>query len=351
MTNMLFVLLLGLVYGGILAWGFRVLPRERWQILASVPLEKGEGNTWRGLNITYYGFFSASAYVFSAAMVVILLSSAGLALGAILLISLFIGAACVPAAKIIASLVEGKRHTFTVGGAAFTGVILGPWLVLASNSISHGFISGDLGVMPVLAALSIAYTFGEGAGRLACISFGCRYGKPLSLCPAFFRRHLASFCFVFAGETKKIAYASDFAGEPVVPVQAITSVIYGAAALAGTWLFFGGGYSAAYLLTLGVTQFWRFASEFLRADYRGTGCLSPYQYMALLSPGYGLLMVLLFAPGAQIQEADVRMGLAALWNPTVLIFLQTIWCAIFFLMGRSKVTGSMTSFYVRRDRI
>ena len=34
----------------------------------------------------------------------------------------------------------------------------------------------------VLAALAIGYILGEGLGRLACLSFGCCYGKPLDQC-------------------------------------------------------------------------------------------------------------------------------------------------------------------------
>jgi hypothetical protein len=32
-----------------------------------------------------------------------------------------------------------------------------------------------------------------------------------------------------------------------------------------------------------VTQVWRFLSEFLRADYRGSGRISAYQVMALFA--------------------------------------------------------------------
>jgi hypothetical protein len=35
-------------------------------------------------------------------------------------------------------------------------------------------------IVPALAAVMIAYTFGEALGRLACISFGCCYGVSIS---------------------------------------------------------------------------------------------------------------------------------------------------------------------------
>src|SRR5262249_60218110 len=61
MTPELLVAVLGVGLGALLIWGFYTLPNERWQILAAVPLVKDSNGNWRGLNLTYYGFFFAPA--------------------------------------------------------------------------------------------------------------------------------------------------------------------------------------------------------------------------------------------------------------------------------------------------
>ena len=81
-------------------------------------------------------------------------------------------------------------------------------------------------------------------------------------------------CFVFSGKTKKIAYAHGLDGQKVIPVQALTSLIFCASGLAGVYLFLEGHYQTAFLQAVVVTQFWRFVSELLRADYRGEGKIS-----------------------------------------------------------------------------
>ena len=45
----------------LLGWGFKALPNEQWQILATLPRKKEPSGTWVGVNITYYGLLSASA--------------------------------------------------------------------------------------------------------------------------------------------------------------------------------------------------------------------------------------------------------------------------------------------------
>jgi hypothetical protein len=40
-----------------------------------------------------------------------------------------------------------------------------------------------------------------------------------------------------------------------------------------------------------------------------------------------------------------------LWNPAALLFCQALWLAVFLITGRSMVTGSTLSFFVRSDRI
>jgi len=59
MQHQIFVVVLALLLALIMRWGFKHLPDEKWQILASVPLRKNETDSWTGVNLTYYGLLSA----------------------------------------------------------------------------------------------------------------------------------------------------------------------------------------------------------------------------------------------------------------------------------------------------
>ncbi|HSM73717.1 MAG TPA: prolipoprotein diacylglyceryl transferase family protein, partial [Desulfobacterales bacterium] len=207
----------------------------------------------------------------------------------------------------------------------------------------------ELPLAATLAALAIAYAVGEGVGRLACISFGCCYGKPLSRTHPLIRRLFGKCSFVFQGATKKIAFADGLDGQPVVPVQAVTAIVYCAAATIGLALFFGQWYRAAFLEVVVVTQLWRFFSEFLRADYRGAGRISKYQTMSLVAAGAAVPFALLCPPS--VAAVDILAGLRSLWRPGVLVFLQGLWLFAFFYTGRSQVTGARIHFHVLQDRI
>ena len=144
--------------------------------------------------------------------------------------------ACLPATRLIARVVERKQHTSSVTGAVFTGMLVAPLVVTAINRCGDAY---RIPMAPAMAALTIAYLLGEGIGRLACVSFGCCYGKPLSDVGPAARRLFDKFHFAFHGATKKIAYASGLEGIKVVPIQALTSVLYVATGLAGMLLFLG----------------------------------------------------------------------------------------------------------------
>ena len=253
---------------------------------------------------------------------------------------------CVPASKFVAVLVEKKSAVLTVGGAAFVGILLAPWVIYLGNTLFGAHIP----VVPVLAAMSVAYAFGEGLGRLACISFGCCYGKPLAQAHPILRWLFRRWHFVFHGSTKKIAYAGNLAGEKVVPIQAVTALLYTGAGLAGMLLFLHSAYSPALLLTLGVTQLWRAFSETLRADWRGGGKVSAYQILALVALVYGAL-VLWLLPAVALPTASLLAGLDVLWHPGMVLFLLGLWLATFLYYGRSLVIGSRLSLFVCHDRI
>ena len=119
----------------------------------------------------------------------------------------------------------------TVGGASFVGIIAAPWIVWLLNETLGQVLHYRVDLICALAALSISYALGEGLGRLACISFGCCYGKPLSESHPLLRRVLDERSFIFRGKTKKIAYAGHMDGVKVVPIQAITAILYVGAGL------------------------------------------------------------------------------------------------------------------------
>lgn len=350
MIDLIFVAVLALAYTALLGWGFRHLPRERWQILATLPLRKDGNGHWRGLNLTVYGLVTAIAYAFSVAMAIVLTGAIRAPFWSVVGVAVVILATVVPASAWVARLVEKKDYTFTVGGAVFVGIVVAPWAVIGANAA----FAAALPTLPVLAAFAIAYTLGEGTGRLACISFGCCYGKPLAQCHPLLQRIFKDKHFVFHGKTKKIAYADRLDGHKVVPVQALTCVLYVGAGLVGTWLFLYGAYTAALLLTISVTQLWRIGSEFLRADFRGGGTVSVYQWLALA----GWLLACLYAvagqlaaPAAPLPPPDLLAGLQALWQPATIVLVQLLALIIFVYSGRSFVTEASLRLYVCEDRV
>jgi hypothetical protein len=317
----------------LMRWGFIHLPEEKWQIIASVPRNKHSAATWNGINFTFYGLFTAFAYTFATAILVILLESVNIPLSGLSILIVCILGICVPSSRLIARIVEKKLSTFTVSG-----------LFLGSRMGFH------LPVIVVMAGLATAYAFGEGIGRLACISFGCCYGKRLSECSPWIQRLMNNLCFVFSGKTKKIAYAHGLDGQKVIPVQALTSLIFCTSGLISVYLFLEGYYRTAFLQAVAVTQIWRFVSELLRADYRGEGKISVYQILSGISVALSVIFCGVF-PVDVILTGDIWAGIAAMWDPFVIILLQIIFVSIFIYTGKSQVTASITMFYVVRNRI
>ncbi len=77
-----------------------------------------------------------------------------------------------------------QEHLHRVNGKpiiSFIGILLAPWSIQLSNSILTAN-NAELPLIPVLAAMAIAYSLGEGLGRLGCISYDCCYGKPQKSC-------------------------------------------------------------------------------------------------------------------------------------------------------------------------
>jgi prolipoprotein diacylglyceryltransferase len=346
MINELFVLGSTICCAVLLFWSFRYLPREKWQILAAVPFKKDETGSWYGVNLTYYGFLIASAQVIALSMFFVLMGSLNVSHTDLAILSIGLLSVCFSASKILAKIVEKKLNTFTVGGASFVGIILAPLIVWMFN----GYFHKSVPIVPFLAAASIAYALGEGMGRLACLSFGCCYGKPLSNIHPFLARLIKHLCISFEGKTKKISYEAGLDNTKVVPVQAITSILYVSTGLLGVYLFLNEKYSGAFILSIIVTQGWRFFSEMLRADYRGQGRITAYQFMSIIAMLFAIGFHMYLPQTAQNQP-DLLIGLRQLWNPSWVIFIQALWLAVFFYIGRSRVISSTLVFNVRHDMI
>lgn len=346
----IFILVLSCVIALLFSWAFRALPEEDWQVLACFPTRKGPDGIWSGVNLTYYGFFNALAYVFAVMMFLVMIGSLGITLLPALSVVLPVLFICMWAARFIARWVEKKKHTFSVGAASFVGIVIAPWTILLVNMTLGKLWLFHIPMVETMAAMIIAYAFGEGIGRLACISFGCCYGKPLADCNSFIRKIFHRWNFVFRGKTKKIAYAQQLEDQAVIPIQALTAVLYTGIGLVSFYLFLKGFAMAAFILTMLITQSWRFVSEFLRADYRGHGRISAYQVMTLLAMGYTIMIALLDTKPYQ-SAPNLMAGLLSLWNPGLIMFLGALWVVAFVYTGKSSVTCSSIDIQIIEKNI
>ena len=341
-ATVLFILLIVL--------GWRFLPGEQFQMLATVPVVRFNATHWQGVNFTWYGVLTATSVTTAILLVLILAGSAGEAMGPVLALLLLTVGLCLPAARVMARLVEKKQYTFTIGGAFFIGLVALPLLTLLVNDGCLLLHAPLLDMQVMLAALGIGYILGEGLGRMACVSFGCCYGKPLDQCGPLAGRLLNRLAFVFTGATKKAVYEGNLAGIKLVPIQGLTCVLYTATALIACQLFLQGHYRAAFLLSLVVSQVWRVLSETLRADFRGFTAISAYQKMGLAAIVYGGGLSL-FLSASVSPLPDITRGLVLVFNPLLILGLQLLWYTLFFIFGRSMVTSAALSFAVRHDRI
>lgn len=350
MTATLFLLAATALFAVVIVLGWRHLPGERFQMLATVPVRRCDHGHWRGINFTWYGLLLASAAITGMIFVLILARAAGQGLISLAALLLLIVGLCVPASRWVARKVEKKRHTFTIGGAFFCGLVASPALILL---VDGGCLLAGvplLNLQVVLAALAIGYIIGEGLGRLACLSFGCCYGKPLHQCGRLAALLFDKVAIVFTAPTKKAVYEGGLAGVKLVPIQGLTCLLYTATGLFASALFLQGRYRSAFLLSLLVSQVWRVLSEMLRADFRGFTAISAYQKMGLAAVVYGSLLCLVL-PQPHLPVPDIGAGLLLLLDPMLLLGLKAGWCILFLHFGRSMVTGATLSFEVRRDCI
>lgn len=347
MNNSLFLGTAAVFLVALIGWGIKVLHREEWQFAASLPGKRLPDGTWNGANLTYYGLFNALAHTIAIIFLIALTGAAGIAgIDVVLVLVLLLGI-CVPSSHLLAWWIEKKAHTFTVGGASFVGILLAPIAVWAVFAWLHP--AEEIPFMPFLAAMAIAYAIGEGVGRLACISFGCCYGKPIGDCHPLLQRLLAGRGVVYSGPTKKILYEGGLHHRPVFPIQAVTSILYSSSALGAAYLFLNGLYGPAFLVAMMITQVWRPISELLRADYRGRGTFSAYQIMAATAACIALIFWLILPASTIIP--DIRAGIGLLWDPLTILLIELWGICIFLYTGKSRVTGVRMSFYVHQEKI
>ncbi len=350
MSAGIFLFAAAVLFTLLIVLGWRLLPGERYQMLATVPVARVDATHWQGVNFTWYGVLIATSVTIAMFFVLILSGSAGTALGPVLALLILTVGLCVPAARVVARLVEKKQYTFTIGGAFSIGLAAMPLLILLVNGCCLMLHEKPLDMQVMLAALAIGYILGEGLGRMACVSFGCCYGKPLDQCGPLALRLFNRLAFVFTGATKKAVYEGNLAGVKLVPIQGLTCVLYTATALMACHLFLRGHFRSAFLLSLVVSQVWRVLSEMLRADFRGFTAISAYQKMGLAAIVYGCGLSL-FVPAPLEPLPDITQGLVVLFNPLLILGLQLLWLTLFFIFGRSMVTSASLSFAVRHDRI
>ena len=353
MTNLVFVLILAAVLAPLMIWSFRYLPRARWQVLAAIPFrDRGKRGEYDAFNMTFYGFIIAGATAFAAALFLVLMKSQGIKLaGIICLVVVFVGVGSL-AAKVIARVVEKKLNTFSVGGASFVCFILLPFIVVGVNRTlgQSGWFDFHVPAVPFMGALVLAYIFGEGLGRLACISYGCCYGKPVEKMTGPLRALFSRWYFVFEGGTKKACYAGKYEGKKLVPIQGVTAVIYCVCGLVSLYLYLQGHFRVSFLVVMIVSQGWRALSELLRDDFRGGTAFTVYQKMALVVILYAVGVVLfyhVYVPATSVPP-DVLRGVYALWDPAVFIFLAAVWSFMFIYFGKSAVTGSRVKYHLNK---
>jgi hypothetical protein len=145
-------------------------------------------------------------------------------------------------------------------------------------------------------------------------------------------------------------YEGNLSGQQLVPIQAITAVLYTATALIGCFLILHSLYQEALILSIVVSQGWRIVSEVLRADFRGFTKISAYQKMGLVAIFY-IAAVVFFLPQGHTAAPLLADGFSYIWNPGVILGLQIMWLVFFIVFGKSTITISEVTINLRQERI
>ena len=73
--------------------------------------------------------------------------------------------------------------------------------------------------------------------------------------------------------------------------------------------------------------------------------------MSLLALPYAGVLLFIFPSLPPPGGTHLMTGLASIWTPGMILFLQVLWLLIFLYAGRSRVTGAEISLSVIRDRV
>lgn len=111
MVNEIFLGTLTVIFAVLLWWGFKTLPGESWQIIASLPVSRDESGVWKGVNLTYYGLLTASTCIIAIALLFILMGAIGIPLTGTLAMVIILLLNCIPASRLMARIIEKKSHT------------------------------------------------------------------------------------------------------------------------------------------------------------------------------------------------------------------------------------------------
>ncbi|MEM9492680.1 MAG: prolipoprotein diacylglyceryl transferase, partial [Myxococcota bacterium] len=124
MSNEFLILGLTTLFAALLPIACQHLPKEKWQFIATVPRSKCSDGTWAGVNLSLYGLLSSTASIMTLLIALFLLFAVDAPWQGVLLISALLIPPVAIAARVVARIVEGKKHTFTVAGAVFVGMLL-----------------------------------------------------------------------------------------------------------------------------------------------------------------------------------------------------------------------------------
>lgn len=323
----------------IIIWGLKNLSRDEFQFFCAIPYKKIEENTYEGTNITFYGIISAlscSASVFLF-LVLIKFIDFPLKLAYFILITIFLTG--LYASRTLAYIIEKRKDTLTIGGATFvSGIISVPLIYFFIKS----FNINETYFLPVLTALTTSYTFGEGLGRLACISFGCCYGKPAERYPKLPK----ILKIKFFSETKKAVYDSNYKNLELINIQGIVVCLFTILAILSVILIMLEKFKIALLISFTMPAIVRFFSEFFRDDNRGINYkLSTYQFFSLILVIYSLIFLYIFKP----LETKIYIKSTIFFSNTELIILTALFFTTLIHSGVSKVTASKISFNLKKS--
>lgn len=351
-SNIVFILLLSTLLIFFMQLVFRIFPKEKYQFIAAIPKKK-EGSLWKSINYTFYGFITATSIVFALSIFYVLMLLQNYEIFMIAFVVFPVMIIAFLSVKFLTTLIEGKKHVFSVGAALFVSFISAPFIVYVVNKFPGTYFNSKIDFIYFMAAASVAFLFGEGTGRMACVSFGCCYGKPVKNLSSFWQWLFKNVNFVFEGKTKKISYTSGYDGIEVVPVQAITSVFCSAAGVAGLAMILNGYVQQAFLFSSVFVFFWRFISEFLRADYRGGTKISAYQIFSIIAIVYICLITFFGSQYFQMSfpKYNIVDAFEKFWTANTLLLFQFIWIFSFVFFGRSTVTESTIEFSIKKDCI